>query len=431
MRAAIYVRISLDRSGEGLGVERQEQDCRALVSQRWPGAPVTLFRENDRSASSGHRPVWQSLLDAIRQGDVDALVAYSSSRMYRRPADLDALLELVATRPAFEIATCASGRLDLTTADGRMIARILADVDRAEVEKLQERVKRARRQRIEQGLYGGGKRPFGHDAQVLAVVPQEADAIRDAARRLLRGEAIAAVLRQWQAAGIRTTRGNAWSASAFRSMMMSPRLAGIHPETGNRAAWPAIVTRRDHDDLVALFQEPGRLRSVRGERYVLTGLVFGHCGGRMTGNPQRGRRRYVCRVHGLHLAIDASRLDDYVVDHAPDATLRQVLDPTARSGPILTAIDDVDARLASFAQEAAEAGLRAADIRAGSRALVAERIRLEESLDAIQPEYTWQEYVAQVETRAWLEAVVERIVIRPAVRPQWDERRIVIRWKEP
>ncbi|HEX9497165.1 MAG TPA: hypothetical protein VF926_01955, partial [Mycobacterium sp.] len=30
-RAGIYVRISDDREGRGLGVERQEEDCRALT----------------------------------------------------------------------------------------------------------------------------------------------------------------------------------------------------------------------------------------------------------------------------------------------------------------------------------------------------------------------------------------------------------------
>jgi hypothetical protein len=30
VRAAIYVRISSDRTGAGLGVTRQEEDCRAL-----------------------------------------------------------------------------------------------------------------------------------------------------------------------------------------------------------------------------------------------------------------------------------------------------------------------------------------------------------------------------------------------------------------
>ncbi|MEX1264944.1 MAG: recombinase family protein [Actinomycetota bacterium] len=430
MKVAIYVRISQDREGSGAGVERQEEDSRRLVASRWPAAEVIVFRDNDRSASGKRpRPAWNRLLAAIRADDVTGLAAYSSSRLYRRPADLAPLIDLVRSRPGFEIATVASGRLDLTTADGRMIAGILADVDQGEIERIQERVIRARKQRLARGLYGGGKRPYGHDATVTHVVPEEAANIRDAARRLLRGESIASILRRWEESGVTTTRGGKWSSSSFRSMMRSPRLAGIHPETGERAAWDAILTRRDHHDLRALFDEPGRLRSPRGGRYLLTGLVYGECGGRMTGNPQRGRRRYVCRAHGLHLVIDADKLEAFVVDAAPDVELRDVHDPRAESAPLLEAIDQIDAKLATFASEAAAAGLRAADIRAGSAALQEERSRLEASLDSVPPGYTWADLAAQTETRAWLEAVIDRIVIHPARRPQFDPGRVEIRWQ--
>ncbi len=56
-RAAIYVRISDDREGQGLGVTRQEQDCRALAERlEWtlhPHRPV--YSDNDIGASTKSR----------------------------------------------------------------------------------------------------------------------------------------------------------------------------------------------------------------------------------------------------------------------------------------------------------------------------------------------------------------------------------------
>src|SRR3712207_1838478 len=56
-RSAIYVRISDDREGKGLGVERQEQDCRALAERLgWtlhPDRPV--YADNDIGASAKSR----------------------------------------------------------------------------------------------------------------------------------------------------------------------------------------------------------------------------------------------------------------------------------------------------------------------------------------------------------------------------------------
>jgi hypothetical protein len=45
-RAALYVRISSDRGGAGLGVARQEEDCRALCA-RLGWRPVEVYADND------------------------------------------------------------------------------------------------------------------------------------------------------------------------------------------------------------------------------------------------------------------------------------------------------------------------------------------------------------------------------------------------
>jgi hypothetical protein len=52
VRAAIYVRISSDRTGAGLGVARQEEDCRALC-ERLGWQVVRVYPDNDVSAYSG------------------------------------------------------------------------------------------------------------------------------------------------------------------------------------------------------------------------------------------------------------------------------------------------------------------------------------------------------------------------------------------
>jgi site-specific DNA recombinase len=50
--AAIYTRISSDRAGAGLGVDRQEDDCRNLAAKLgWEVAIV--LEDNDISAYSG------------------------------------------------------------------------------------------------------------------------------------------------------------------------------------------------------------------------------------------------------------------------------------------------------------------------------------------------------------------------------------------
>src|SRR4051794_39624978 len=89
-RAAIYVRISLDSTGEGLGVARQEEDARAIIEQRgWTVAGV--YREDPISASNAKkpRPRYAALQGDYHEGLFDALVVWALDRLPRQPRQLE------------------------------------------------------------------------------------------------------------------------------------------------------------------------------------------------------------------------------------------------------------------------------------------------------------------------------------------------------
>lgn len=159
-RAGIYCRISRDAEDEGLGVQRQEQDCRTLAARL--GVEVAeVFVDNDISASTRstkRRARYEDMLGAAERGDLDVVLAYSTSRLTRRPMEYVRLITLVEKRDT-RIDTVVSGRVDLITADGRFIARTLANADAAEAERTAERVKRAALGRAENGEWHGGHVP--------------------------------------------------------------------------------------------------------------------------------------------------------------------------------------------------------------------------------------------------------------------------------
>src|SRR5688572_6170081 len=87
-RAAIYARISADREGRELGVERQGDDCAELAHRRdWE--VVDTYIDNDMGASTRSRkksrPEYQRLLSDARTGRFQVIIAYTSSRLTRRP----------------------------------------------------------------------------------------------------------------------------------------------------------------------------------------------------------------------------------------------------------------------------------------------------------------------------------------------------------
>ena len=169
MRAAIYVRISQDRTGAGLGVERQADDCQQLCEAKsWK--VVEVYVDNDVSAFSGkRRPEWERLLADIAAGEIDAVVGWHVDRLTRSPRELEDVIDL-AERHGLELAT-VTGDIDLGTVSGRTFARMLGVMARNESEHKSERQRRANEQSAAAGkVHGGGMRPFGYAQDRRTVV---------------------------------------------------------------------------------------------------------------------------------------------------------------------------------------------------------------------------------------------------------------------
>src|SRR6478609_5065161 len=162
MKAAIYSRISADREGAGLGVQTQEADSRDLAASL-AAEIVAVYTDNDLSAYSGKpRPGYLRLLDDIDAGRVDVVLAWHTDRLHRSPVELERYAEVCRPRGVITH-TVKAGLIDLSTASGLMVARILGSVARHEVDHMIERQKRAKLRSAEAGTYKGGRRPFGYE----------------------------------------------------------------------------------------------------------------------------------------------------------------------------------------------------------------------------------------------------------------------------
>lgn len=336
IRAAIYCRISQDRAGAGLGVTRQEEDCRALCERRgWVVAEV--YADNDVSAYSGKpRPAWQQLISDVQTGAIGAMVSWHVDRLTRSPRELEDVIDL-ADKHGIELAT-VTGEVDLSNPTGRLIARMLGAAARHEAEHKAERQKRQRRQAAEAGrVAGGGKRPFGYADDRITVIDDEAAIIRECAGRALSGESLASICRDFADRGITTSGGKRWLPTTIRQLLVSARISGrrehiprssgqtIRPIIGEivaDAVWPGIIAPGESDRLRVLLTDPRRSKysAANGRRYLLSGILrCGLCTGGMVGRPKTGTPRYVCpNTPGGHTcgktATVAGRTDEYIRD---------------------------------------------------------------------------------------------------------------------
>jgi DNA invertase Pin-like site-specific DNA recombinase len=327
VQAVAYARISRDREGLELGVRRQLEDCRALAARRgWSIVAEEL--DDDISATSGkRRPGWERTLQRLESGQADALLAYSSSRCYRLPRDLEPLLDLAKTR-GVQIATVASGDVDLSTADGRMLAGILVSVDRGEAERISERIRRKLLELARNGADKGGPRPFGYEDDRMTVRESEAELVRQAAGDVLKGTSLNAIARRWNEDRVETPTGRigSWTGVRVRQILTSPRVAGLRQHGGRgkvllddagepvRTLWPAILDEDVWLQLRSRFGTGNGRTHSKGRKHLLTGLVLcDRDGERMEARPawRNQPRAYVCR--GCNRRIGADSLEEYVI----------------------------------------------------------------------------------------------------------------------
>src|SRR5215217_1593884 len=185
LRAAIYCRISKDKTGLRAGVDRQEADCRALA-QREGWAVDRVYVDNSISAYSGRkRPGYLDLLAAIRAGNIDRVIAWHPDRLHRAPIELEDYID-ASEKSRVITHTVQSGLWDLSTPSGRMSARQLGAVARYESEHRSERVKAAKVANAKAGKILGGGRTWGYEVGGV-VRDDEAAEIRKAAEALVSG----------------------------------------------------------------------------------------------------------------------------------------------------------------------------------------------------------------------------------------------------
>lgn len=312
--AVVYLRISRDRTGEGLGVERQQDDC-LQVAERLGWTVGEIYIDNDVSAMSGkRRPAYSQMMLDLDLGKASAIIAWHPDRLYRKVTDLAEIVDC-CKRNNVQIATANAGHVDLATASGRLVAGLLAQVAMYEGEHKAERWVRAWRQAREKGTpIGTGSRMFGYTRQG-DIVPEEADIARRMAKDILSGVPILTVSRWLEDEGILTTRGSVWRPGTVRQYLVNPRLAGFstlgHDEPTGRfdkhrrpihrrvydvvgeGQWEPILDRDTWETVRALLGS--RVRKYKPRVSILNGLLFcGTCGHRMITSGARGQRTYRC-----------------------------------------------------------------------------------------------------------------------------------------
>lgn len=321
----MYLRQSKDRQKDEAAVSRQESACRALAEAKGI-TQLTMYSDNDRSASKGERPEFEKLVQAVEDGKHDVLLVFHLDRLTRSIRDLTRVIE--AGQPhRLNIASVHGVGIDLGDPTGVAVATILTAVAAMEVQHKGIRQRAANRQRAEAGKAFWTRRPFGYDRTKngeVFVIEEEADAIRRGARMLLDGASTASIARDWNAAGLGASTGERkdWSVRTVKLVLLNPRYIGrrmYNNEDVGEGEWDPILDRETFDAVETILRDPRRRTTTqdRNVKYLLTGLLTcGKCGERLFSAPvkYKGRLRmqYKC-FGGYCMGRGMEDIDEVVV----------------------------------------------------------------------------------------------------------------------
>lgn len=311
MRAVIYCRQSKTREGSE-SLETQAEVCRQ-AAERFGYEVVAELVEPPSTSGYQHRgrnrAKFKELLDGFRDHRWDMVIAYKTDRLSRGGGP--------GWAPLLEAIEQAGLNVDRVVATPNGFVSefeigIRASMDREESKKMSERISDVAARNASQGKPYGSVRMYGYERGLTALREDEAEVLREMARRVIAGHSYMDVVYWLNESGHPTTNGNPWIAVSVRRVLTRKAYAGIREYKGAETpgTWEPVFDPETWERLQLTINsraEKYKTSLSRGRKYLLTGLVVcGVCGQYMTGtgryNNRLGERHlaYHCRKKGYY-----------------------------------------------------------------------------------------------------------------------------------
>ena len=137
--AGIYIRVStFDQAREGFSLREQEERLKEFCKFKRYNI-YKVYQDAGISAKNDKRPAYQEMIEDVKKGNINVIVALKLDRLTRSVYDIEKLMKFVNDYEC-DI-DCMADESNTTTSNGRMVMRIMTSVFQNEIEKCSERTK--------------------------------------------------------------------------------------------------------------------------------------------------------------------------------------------------------------------------------------------------------------------------------------------------
>ena len=234
--AAIYCRVSTeDQAREGYSLPEQQEKLKDLCKFRDYNIYNIYEDAGISDKDMDHRPAFMKMLEEVKNGNVNVIVAYKLDRLTRSVRDLEVLIsELEKYECTLE---CAMDDINTSTANGRFFVRMLTVLSQLEIERVSERTKFGMVGAIKDGHIPVRKTlGFMRDGKKLIINPAESEIVERIFDLYLKGNSYQKISNIFNEEQI---LGKKWYDTTIQKVLANPLYKGDFI-SGGRTGKPVL-----------------------------------------------------------------------------------------------------------------------------------------------------------------------------------------------
>lgn len=279
--AAIYCRVSTeDQAREGYSLPEQQEKLKDLCKFR----DYNIYKIYEDAGISGkdmdHRPAFKEMLEEVKNGRVNVIVAYKLDRLTRSVRDLEVLIsELEKNNCSLE---CAMDDINTSTANGRFFVRMLTVLSQLEIERVSERTKFGMVGAIKDGHIPVKKMlGFMRDNKKLIINPAESEIVERIFNLYLKGNSYQQISNIFNEEKVLNKK---WHDSTIQKILGNPLYKGDFisgARTGNPVLYEnvvePIISKKLWEDCQEQARKNTRNYTRRNDYIFFQKIICPHC----------------------------------------------------------------------------------------------------------------------------------------------------------
>lgn len=229
-KAALYVRVSTNYQVDRDSLPMQRQDLITYAKLMFGIDDYVIFEDAGYSGKNTERPEFQNMMRRIRGGEFSHLLCWKIDRVSRNLLDFAAMYqELKDLNVTF---VSKNEQFDTSTAIGEAMLKIILVFAELERNMTSERVTATMLSRAQNGLWNGGKIPYGYlydkESKKFSVDPEESVVVQKIFDNYAEHHSIITVSRALNENEYKTRAGNDWSPVSIFTILTNPFYKGTY-----------------------------------------------------------------------------------------------------------------------------------------------------------------------------------------------------------